>query len=585
MFFSVSLYISLAIFAFGLIFKLSTWFRYNLGHETTEFTTTERVLSAARGIILTIFSPKLFTLLKVLVLDVFFQVRTLRESRFRWLMHILIFWGFLLLFLMHGLEQFISAELFEDYASTINPFLFLRNLFALFVIAGMVLAFYRRFVMKIPRLVTSGMDHYVMILLAVIMVSGFLLEATKIGSHKAYQVMVEEYSDTDDEEELKSLESYWVHKFGVVSPSLKAPFNEDILAEGRELHETSCAACHSVPQWAPMSYGISRVIRPFALLVDRADLPKILLYIHFLACFIGLAYLPFSKMFHMIASPLSLLVNAVMDQETSDPANIATRQMMELDACTHCGTCSLQCSVGVCFEEIPNLNILPSEKIASVKALASGKKLTEEELKIIQDGIYLCTNCYKCTLACPVGINLQDLWFNVREALLARGYPEFLALSPLSFYRGLKSDELKKEKYDTPLQVARKGIDDVFRAKLVSMQSSIDQSQMNQEFSKTLKISSQSNTYSYCFTCMTCSNSCPVVWNYENPAEELGLLPHQIIRAAIYGLPEMIYSSNMLWRCLGCYQCQESCPQGVHVTDILYEIKNLMMNSLNGKKP
>jgi hypothetical protein len=45
-------------------------------------------------------------------------------------------------------------------------------------------------------------------------------------------------------------------------------------------------------------------------------------------------------MFHIIASPISLLVNAVMDNEKSDPANIATRQAMELDACTHCGTCS-----------------------------------------------------------------------------------------------------------------------------------------------------------------------------------------------------------------------------------------------------
>ena len=33
--------------------------------------------------------------------------------------------------------------------------------------------------------------------------------------------------------------------------------------------------------------------------------------------------------------------------------------------------------------------------------------------------------------------------------------------------------------------------------------------------------------------------------------------------------------SSMLWDCLGCYQCQELCPQGVGLTDVLYELKNV----------
>ncbi len=40
---------------------------------------------------------------------------------------------------------------------------------------------------------------------------------------------------------------------------------------------------------------------PWAL--DRGGASNILWYIHFLACFIGLAYLPFSKMFHIISTP------------------------------------------------------------------------------------------------------------------------------------------------------------------------------------------------------------------------------------------------------------------------------------------
>src|SRR4030042_4043996 len=146
--------------------------------------------------------------------------------------------------------------------------------------------------------------------------------------------MVDEYSGLSDPEELKSLEIYWVKEFGTVSPNIKGPFDEKILEKGKELHQSSCADCHARPQWAFTGYGAAKLITPIGLSIDRARLPSVLWAIHFLACFIGLAYLPFSKMFHILASPISLLANAVMDPLTSDPANIATRQIMELAACT-----------------------------------------------------------------------------------------------------------------------------------------------------------------------------------------------------------------------------------------------------------
>ncbi len=39
----------------------------------------------------------------------------------------------------------------------------------------------------------------------------------------------------------------------------------------------------------------------------------------------------------------------------------------------------------------------------------------------------------------------------------------------------------------------------------------------------------------------------------------------------------------MLWDCVTCYQCQEHCPQGVKVTDVLYELKNQAMTEANSK--
>jgi len=76
-----------------------------------------------------------------------------------------------------------------------------------------------------------------------------------------------------------------------------------------------------------------------------------------------------------------------------------------------------------------------------------------------------------------------------------------------------------------------------------------------------------------------------MVSNYENALETLGLVPHQIIRAAVLGLPDPAFRSKMLWTCLGCYQCQDACPQGVRVTDVFYELKNMAIRRIKGDSP
>jgi heterodisulfide reductase subunit C/nitrate reductase gamma subunit len=584
MFFTVALYVSLAIFSLGLIYKVSNWFRYFLGINAKNISTPARIFAALRGITLTLFSSKLFTLLKVLVLDVLLQIKVLKQDHLKWAMHMCIYYGFILLLLMHGLDKIVTSSLFPEYSPTVNPFLFLRDFFGVLVLLGVGIALYRRFILKVPRLRTSPMDLYAIIILGVIILSGFLLEGTKITSYSKFQEMEDEYTVAADKEELKSLEAYWVAKFGLISPEVKGPFDPQILQEGKEAHELSCSQCHSRPQWAFAGYTISRISKPIAITLDQTKASSILWYIHFLALMLGLAYLPFSKMFHMFTTPLSLLANSVMDKETSVPANVATRQLLELDACMHCGTCSVQCRVGIVFETLRNVNILPSEKIPSIKALVSGKKLSPEEIRSIQEGLHLCTNCYRCTVVCPAGINLQELWLSVREALLERHQPEFFVLSPLSLYRGLMKDSLDIEKghYPDPIELALKNIYPN-GIPLNMMDSNIPLIPRENGLAAKVFKSTQAATFSKCFRCVTCTNACPVVRNYAKPSEAVGLLPHQIMHAAGMGLWDLVFSSRMLWDCLGCYQCQEHCPQGVCVADIIYELKNIAVTRAKDK--
>ncbi len=577
----ISLYISLAIFAIGLIYKIATWFFLKISVDSKTIPTSKRVSSALKGIISTIFSPKILTLVKVFFLDIILQRKVLQEDFFRWLTHILIYGAFMLLLFMHALDKFITSAIFTDYLPTLNPFLFLRDFFGALVIIGICMAIYRRFILKAPRLTTNPMDIYAIILLAIIMISGILLEGTKIGSYSVYKQMVADYAEIEEEEEeLKALTAFWVKEFGTVAPDLKEPFDTELLEAGREVHEMSCAACHSRAQWAFVGYSVAFASRGVALSLDRAGIYTLLWYIHFLACFIGLAYLPFSKFFHIITSPLSLLANSVMDKRESEPANIATRQALELDACTHCGQCTSWCSVGIVFEQIQNINILPSEKIQSLKRIVSGKEIDEKGLAFILDGIYLCTNCHRCTDVCPAGINLEELWFNMRESLFQKDYPEFSVLSPLSFYRGLMKEDIRQGDYKRPLDVAREAIaaeSDLMK----NQEKTVTLTRPDREFQGVLGLSDQVSTFQECFACQTCTNVCPVVTNYENPMEILGMLPHQIMHAVGLGVRDLAFGSNMIWDCVTCYQCQEQCPQGVKVTEVLYELKNLAIRHVS----
>jgi heterodisulfide reductase subunit C/nitrate reductase gamma subunit len=578
MVFNVLLYISLGIFILGLIYKVYTWFSLKIGISAQDYTASQRFSAAVKGTVGVIFSSKILLLIKAFILDVVLQRKILKESFLRWLMHMLLYGGFMLLLLMHALEKFISAKLFSDYYSTVNPFMFLRDLFGFMVVIGIGIAILRRFIMKVPRLKTSGMDVYAIFIVVVVIFSGISLEGVKITSHTSFQYMVEDYAGLDedaDAEEIEALESYWVENYAVVSPNVQGPFDEDILEQGMDSHEAYCAECHSRPEWAFTGYAVARTIKPIALALDDVDTANILWYIHFLACFIGLAYLPFSKMFHIISTPVSLLANAVMEKETSAPANVVTRQAMELDACTHCGTCSLRCSASTSFDVLGNEYILPSEKMTFLKTLAKGKKLSDDKLHAIQEGVYLCTNCDRCTVVCPSGINLKELWFNVREELIQRELPELLTLSPFSFYRGLNRNHIAADEYRTPIETAS-------RAVACNFEQAMDKSVPISLSDKEKDVPSQlpgAETFVHCFGCQTCTTVCPVVMNYENPQEVVGLLPHQIMNCLGLGLTEMATGPQMLWDCLTCYQCQEHCPQSVKVTDVLYCLKNLSIKN------
>ena len=572
MIFDILFYSSLSICIIGICYKAFAWTTKSIGcQKDPNF--PHRFSDLIKGLFSTLFSLKVFFLVQSFFIDVMFQGRILRTSMLRWVMHFLIFTGFLALVLMHAFDSVFTENFFPYYYSTVNPFFFLRNLFALMVLAGLGIAIYRRYYKPAFRLKNAGADLFAVLIILSIILSGILLEGMKMASVSEFTVMVEDYAGLDyEDEDTLALESYWVKEFALTSARVNLPVDKEVLVLGLELHENNCVDCHSPNKSAFMGYATARLLSPVAIFLDKINSVSILYYVHILVCFTGLALLPFSKMFHIVATPISLMTNAVYDKNSLEGENDLTRQIMELDACTHCSTCNLNCSAGMMYESVKNDYILPSEKIQILKKAVSKDSLSTEEYKALFQGLYLCTNCDRCTVVCPSGINLKSLWLSFRENFIQKNPEDHFILSTFSFVRGLNPLTIEKHAYNKPLA---KSFDKV-------VQNFKEPESLT--FGTMPKISDHTNepgydlpcsdTFVHCFGCQNCSTICPVVASYTEPEEVLTLLPHQIMYSLGLGFVGMAKGSAMIWNCLSCYLCQEHCPQNVAVCDILFQLKN-----------
>lgn len=560
--FNILLNLSVIICIIGVTIRLIIWFSQGISPDTNKFSAMQRSTSAFQGIISTIFSIKLLSIFKSFFVDLLFQQRIFQKNKLRWAAHTLIFAGFILLFLMHALSAVVSEKIFSNYQPTLNPYLLLRNVFGIMVLFGLALAAYRRFRLKTQRLKTSPSDWTALIFIAVIILSGMLLEGAKISSYTVYQSMVEEYSSATDDAETEALEAFWVAENGLTSPNFKELPRADQIEAGMVINSDSCMDCHASNKSAFASYGLRGISSIFATVFGDSTAVTIFWYLHIFACLGFLIWIPFSKMFHIIAAPVSLIIKSITGDGPVTSTNALTRQMIGLSACTHCGTCSLECSSSMFYESFDNDFILPSEKVQYLKDIADGKATDPAILKRLQQGLYICTSCDRCTTVCPSGINLRELFVAARYSLLETGPPETSMLSNFSF----------------PLALANNFVDDHLKALNKVTKLFKESFQQLAKLPEPLTInrpsSLENRSYTSCYSCQRCTNICPVVRSFDNPSEALGLLPHQIMYTLGIGNTDLAMGSQMIWSCSTCYLCQEHCPNQVELCDIFYSLKN-----------
>jgi cytochrome b subunit of formate dehydrogenase/nitrate reductase gamma subunit len=252
--------VSLILFIVGIGATLTFWFQGTAGDPS--FSPHEKLSYIGEKAWQVIFSKKMLTLLKVFVVDVLLLRRILKESVSRWTIHSLIYLPLFLRFLIGLILLFLSKSfpMSAQVAVLLNknyPFMaFSYDFLGLCIIIGIVGAIMRRIQGKTSKVVTSGQDYVVLGLVGAILLIGFLVE-------------------------------------------------------GMRILLTAIPLSAALPSF--MGYPISLLLSLFS--VRWEVVYPYGWYAHAILTGALVAYLPFSKMFHILVSPLVLLIKAAVGEK------------------------------------------------------------------------------------------------------------------------------------------------------------------------------------------------------------------------------------------------------------------------------
>jgi len=440
--------ILLGLFGLEFAWVLSKWLQARvpgLPADASRWRKLAAALCLGWGLV---FSRRVSDLLRALLRDGLLHRRLYRLDLRRWGVHLAVLGSWLLLgalsiltgFVVEILpllglspEQVASIPLLGHlYQADVWWVALLNESLGLLALGGMLLVLYRHYLRPEPQLRTTSTDRLVLWLLTLIALSGFPTETLRL---------LADYTTPG----------------GAFGPA-PAMLPLDRLP----------AALYGVwdPRWAFVGY-------PAAVLLGSLHLPpsawawlhSLAFWVHFALASGLLFLLPFSRFFHVLASPVIAAYNGLLAGESGQEhgsahegaqrspertwlagatlprargqvnlAHFTLRQMVELEACTRCGECIESCPT---FAEVRSEEIHPLRKTDQAKRLWKADHLAplarlfglrpagKEELVAYSRGVYQCTLCARCQVVCPIQIDTRPLWIALREQLVAWGlYPE-----------------------------------------------------------------------------------------------------------------------------------------------------------------
>jgi heterodisulfide reductase subunit D len=133
-----------------------------------------------------------------------------------------------------------------------------------------------------------------------------------------------------------------------------------------------------------------------------------------------------------------------------DLSRIPASSLVEFDACTRCGECSIYCPTGGEADEkeerTPRGKLRALKKVIRIERNPIRRAIVGEERldKMISElarSVYECSICGMCGEACPLSLRTIEMWESVRESLVSSG------LGPMENHMSLVRSI---ENYDNP---------------------------------------------------------------------------------------------------------------------------------------
>jgi Fe-S oxidoreductase len=211
-----------------------------------------------------------------------------------------------------------------------------------------------------------------------------------------------------------------------------------------------------IQAWAPIGKGLASLIHTFGLNVaTKGFLAMLFFRIHFFLVLGFIAYIPYSKLFHTVSSPLNMIFRSLeskgaltyMDLEDEEAETFGItkineftwKQLLDLDACTRCGRCQDHCPAYLTEKPLSPKDIILDLKNHLYK---QGKKADEAPAlvgNVVQeDTLWACTTCRSCMEHCPVYVEHVDKIIDLRryQVLMESKFPEEL----MEVFRGLEKN-------------------------------------------------------------------------------------------------------------------------------------------------
>ena len=336
------------------------------------------------------------------------SMQTLMRDRWAGLMHSMVYYGFLVLFLgtvTLEIDHLLPADFKFLQGNVYRGYSFVLDGAALVFLGGLGWAALRRYGQAPWRLrsKTRPEDLWILVTLALIAITGLGTEAARIA------------------------------------------------VEGRPAHEV----------WSFVGYPLSLLV-PMA---SAAGIHQIVWILHVVSFLAFLVVLPTTKLRHMVTSPVNMFLGPrerppgamrempnlmeVDDIETVGAALVGEftwKQLLDTDTCTVCGRCTSVCPANVTGKALdPREIVLKLGEVAARTAdpVVTGPVTVDQAItvsaesvfeRITPEELWACTSCKACDEICPVDIEILDKILDMRRylALMEADFPSELGKAYLS---------------------------------------------------------------------------------------------------------------------------------------------------------